>query len=310
MRHFDSYPAIHDRDQVAEGGEVEGGARPRAIDAREDDVAVERREPSFFLDDATLERLDLWIVGGGAVPQATRERLDLRAGQARHSFASLLLHEGRSVIYVARRLGHDARLTLMRYGHVIDELDGQPRAGAEEVIRAARVPSQFPTPASGAPNAQNDETRIPRAAAESGPMELRGLEPPTSWVRSKAHAALVWRVCRDFVADGTDHARRNSSAFCGLSREFWHAAGLAWQNPRLRRASRPAGVLAPAFVGDRGVNARANGALASRPLRASRAPSPGRFVSPKQELARPGSVRPAATNPEVCLLPIRGRMDR
>jgi integrase len=44
----------------------------------------------------------------------------------RHSFASLLLHEGRSVIYVARQLGHDARLTLTRYGHVIDELEGQP----------------------------------------------------------------------------------------------------------------------------------------------------------------------------------------
>jgi hypothetical protein len=31
-------------------------------------------------------------------------------------FASLLLHEGRSVIYVARQLGHDARLTLTRMG--------------------------------------------------------------------------------------------------------------------------------------------------------------------------------------------------
>ena len=41
----------------------------------------------------------------------------------RHSFASLLLHEGRSVIYVARQLGHDARLTLTRYGHVMDELE-------------------------------------------------------------------------------------------------------------------------------------------------------------------------------------------
>ena len=30
----------------------------------------------------------------------------------RHSFCSLLLHEGRSVIYVARQLGHDAALTL------------------------------------------------------------------------------------------------------------------------------------------------------------------------------------------------------
>ena len=36
----------------------------------------------------------------------------------RYSFASLLVHDGRSVIYVARQLGHDARLTLTRDGHV------------------------------------------------------------------------------------------------------------------------------------------------------------------------------------------------
>ena len=34
----------------------------------------------------------------------------------RHSFCSLLLHEGRSVIYVARQIGHDAKLTLRRTG--------------------------------------------------------------------------------------------------------------------------------------------------------------------------------------------------
>ena len=56
----------------------------------------------------------------------------------RHSFASLLLHEGRSVIYVARQLGHDARLTLTRYGHVIDELEDQPHVPAETAIRKAR----------------------------------------------------------------------------------------------------------------------------------------------------------------------------
>jgi len=56
----------------------------------------------------------------------------------RHSFASLLLHEGRSVTYVARQLGHDARLTLGTYGHVIDELDDEPRVSAEEAIQAAR----------------------------------------------------------------------------------------------------------------------------------------------------------------------------
>jgi len=49
-----------------------------------------------------------------------------------------LLHEGRSVIYVARQLGHDARLTLTTYRHVIDELEGQPNLAAEDAILAAR----------------------------------------------------------------------------------------------------------------------------------------------------------------------------
>ena len=56
----------------------------------------------------------------------------------RHSFASLLLHEGRSVIYVARQLGHGAQLTLGIYGHVIDELEDQPRQEAETAVLAAR----------------------------------------------------------------------------------------------------------------------------------------------------------------------------
>jgi integrase len=59
----------------------------------------------------------------------------------RHSFASLLLHEGRSVIYVARQLGHGAQLTLGTYGHVIDELDEAPRQEAEAAILAARESS-------------------------------------------------------------------------------------------------------------------------------------------------------------------------
>jgi integrase len=56
----------------------------------------------------------------------------------RHSFASLLLHERRSVIYVARQLGLDARLTFSTYGHVIDELDEMPHVDADTAISAAR----------------------------------------------------------------------------------------------------------------------------------------------------------------------------
>ena len=57
----------------------------------------------------------------------------------RHSFASLLLHEGRSVIYAARQLGHDARLTLSTYGHVMDEFEDMPRHDAH---RDRRRPSR------------------------------------------------------------------------------------------------------------------------------------------------------------------------
>jgi site-specific recombinase XerC len=56
----------------------------------------------------------------------------------RHSFASLLLHEGRREHYVARQLGHDARLTVTTYGHVIDEFEESPTLGAEDAIAAAR----------------------------------------------------------------------------------------------------------------------------------------------------------------------------
>lgn len=59
----------------------------------------------------------------------------------RHSFASLLLHEGRNVIYVARQLGHGARLTLDTYGHVIEELEEAPQIDAHTAITNARAPA-------------------------------------------------------------------------------------------------------------------------------------------------------------------------
>jgi integrase len=66
----------------------------------------------------------------------------------RHSFASLLLHEGRSVIYAARQLGHGADMTMRTYGHVIEELEDAPQISAEDAIKAARaklVPTEYPS---------------------------------------------------------------------------------------------------------------------------------------------------------------------
>jgi integrase len=95
----------------------------------------------------------------GQVDQATPYTL-------RHSFASLLLHEGRSVIYVARQLGHDARLTLTRYGHVIDELEDRPQIPAEQAIREARSLSVPHQPADTA-NDHAPETKKPRKRGAS-----------------------------------------------------------------------------------------------------------------------------------------------
>jgi len=56
----------------------------------------------------------------------------------RHSFASLLLAEGKSVHYVARQLGHSPALTLSTYGHLFAEYEDADRINAEQEIVKAR----------------------------------------------------------------------------------------------------------------------------------------------------------------------------
>jgi hypothetical protein len=116
-------------------------------------LTVTAAAAEFGISRRHLHRLLVRYREGGLEADTTRQhrtvRAFRRATQAarlaharpydlRHSFASLLLHERRSVIYVARQLGHDARLTLTRYGHVMDELEDAPRIGAEVGIADAR----------------------------------------------------------------------------------------------------------------------------------------------------------------------------
>ena len=57
----------------------------------------------------------------------------------RHSFASLLLAEGRTVHYVAARLGHSPALTPSTYGHLIAEYADAGPIDAEQEIAKART---------------------------------------------------------------------------------------------------------------------------------------------------------------------------
>ena len=58
----------------------------------------------------------------------------------RHSFASLLIHEGKlSIVEIANQLGHSTETLLRVYAHVIAEMQGKPRVPAETAIDRARA---------------------------------------------------------------------------------------------------------------------------------------------------------------------------
>jgi integrase len=63
---------------------------------------------------------------------------DVRPHDLRHSFVSLLIAEGRSIVDVARQAGHSATMALDTYGHVFDELDGAEKIVPEQAIFEAR----------------------------------------------------------------------------------------------------------------------------------------------------------------------------
>jgi integrase len=67
----------------------------------------------------------------------------------RHSFVSLLLAEGASVLDVASQAGNKASLVLDTYGHLFADFDHRERVSAEAAIRGARegaVPVEYPQP--------------------------------------------------------------------------------------------------------------------------------------------------------------------
>ena len=71
--------------------------------------------------------------------RCAEERLAGGAHDLRHSFASLLIHEGGSVLEVARQLGNSPDVTLTTYGHFFEEFEPASRVSAGEAIEAARA---------------------------------------------------------------------------------------------------------------------------------------------------------------------------
>jgi integrase len=84
--------------------------------------------------DWQMWRADRWI------PACKAAGLDPvpRPYDLRHSFASLLLAEGRQPLYVARQLGHSVNVLLSTYAHLIDEYEERQNIDAEIEIATAR----------------------------------------------------------------------------------------------------------------------------------------------------------------------------
>ncbi len=79
-----------------------------------------------------------WTTRNFSAAKAAAGAPDARPYDLRHSFVSLLIHEGLSIVEVARQAGHNPTLTLDTYAHVFDEFDAAERVPAEAAIRQAR----------------------------------------------------------------------------------------------------------------------------------------------------------------------------
>jgi integrase len=85
-------------------------------------------------DDWRNWRHRVFQANADAIGKAKARPYDLR-----HSFVSLLIAEGRTVIDVAQRAGHSAETCLRYYAHLFAEFDPAHRVSAEQEIRRARA---------------------------------------------------------------------------------------------------------------------------------------------------------------------------
>jgi integrase len=124
---------------------------------------------------------------------------DTRPYDLRHSFVSLLLLEGATVVEVARQAGHSPTITLSTYAHLFEELEGTETRSAEDEIRRARETARgsrtrFVPATSSKGTAPGGET--PANPGKPTP----GLEPGTPSLRENVGALAGHGVDRREVA--------------------------------------------------------------------------------------------------------------
>jgi integrase len=167
-----------------------GGARtvrllePLAQDLREFKLASGRPSDKTLIfsgpDGGPWTTLHLWRVRNWKRALKAAGLDHARIYDLRHSFASLLAHEGRAVTYIGRQLGHSPAVSLRTYQHVIDELEATPKLSAEQAIKDARstgaahkLPIAVNRGANGAPGHQLELPELQAVPLSSTPSRAR-----------------------------------------------------------------------------------------------------------------------------------------
>ena len=104
----------------------------------------------------------------------------------RHSFASLLLAEGRQPQWVARQLGHSAAVLHSTYAHLIDELEEATDVNAEAEIAAARQPGVRPECVKSASEPKNEPVVNEESPDFQGFQEYRYRDSNPGYRRERA----------------------------------------------------------------------------------------------------------------------------
>ncbi len=112
---------------------------------------------------------------------------DARPYDCRHSYISLLIAQGATVVEVARQAGHAPTMTLSTYAHLFDEHDGADQRPADDQIREARLTIVSPEVSVLCPRpARSDTPEIGNMTVTRTFLEpTRGLEPRTPSLRVK-----------------------------------------------------------------------------------------------------------------------------
>ena len=116
-------------------------------------------------------------MGSGLHARGPGGRVEAVPYDLRHTFVSLLIHEGRSVPYVAAMAGHPPRVCLERYATPSPKPSSAPALPMVEAINSARAePGVYPE----CNGARSQGHRLMPENTMTKRMEDTGLEPVTS----------------------------------------------------------------------------------------------------------------------------------